>query len=68
MHKIIIFPEKKICVPTLPKLFRPIIQNTLIFYLALLYISLLMQSIHIGPMYIVLSRDFTVPFYLNIAK
>ena len=26
---------KKICVPTLPKIFRPVTQNTLIFYLAL---------------------------------
>ena len=33
------FPEKKIieknCVPTLPKIFRPVTLNTLIFYLAL---------------------------------
>ena len=34
MHKIIFFP-KKICVPTLPKIFRPVTRNTLIFYLAL---------------------------------
>ena len=39
MHKIIIFLQKKnnsekACVPTLPKIFGPIIQNTLIFYLA----------------------------------
>ena len=27
--------ELKICVPTLPKIFRPITRNTLIFYLAL---------------------------------
>ena len=26
--------EKKICVPNLPKIFRTITQNTLIFYLA----------------------------------
>ena len=30
MHKIIFFPEK-ICVPTLPKIFRPVTQNTSIF-------------------------------------
>ena len=30
MHKIIFFLEKKICVPTLPKIFRPVTQNTLI--------------------------------------
>ena len=38
MYKITFFPEKnnqKICVPTLPKLFRPVTQNTHIFYLAL---------------------------------
>ena len=36
MHKIIfLFPEKKnICVPTLPKISRPVTRNTLIFYLA----------------------------------
>ena len=69
MHKIIIFPEKKIKkirVPTLPKLFRLVIRNTLIFYLALSYTLLIMQSIHIGPMYIVLSRDITVSLSFNI--
>ena len=34
-HKIIFFPEKKIlkkiCVPTLPKIFRPVIRNTYFF-------------------------------------
>ena len=34
MHKILFFPEKN-CVPTLPKIFHPVTQNTLIFYLAL---------------------------------
>ena len=32
MHKIIFFPEKK-SVPTLPKKFRPITRNTLIFFI-----------------------------------
>ena len=33
MYKIIFFPEKKkeICVSTLPKIFRPVIRNALIF-------------------------------------
>ena len=34
MHKIILFPEKnikRICVPTLPKMFRPVTRNTLFF-------------------------------------
>ena len=31
MHKIIFFPEKKICVPTLPKFFRPVTWNTYLF-------------------------------------
>ena len=34
MHEIIFFPEKiitKICVPTLPKVFRPVALNTLFF-------------------------------------
>ena len=40
MHKIIyFFPEKKIkkiiCVPTLPKIFRPVIKTHLFFHLAL---------------------------------
>ena len=35
MHKIIFFPEKKICVPTLPKIFRPITRNMLIFLFGL---------------------------------
>ena len=31
MHKTIFFPEKKnVCVPTLPKIFRPVTRNTLI--------------------------------------
>ena len=38
MHKIIFFSRKKvikkICVPTLPKIFRPVSRNTLFFYLA----------------------------------
>ena len=35
MHKIIFFSKKiKICVPTLPKMFRSVTRNTLIFYLA----------------------------------
>ena len=37
MHKIIFFPEKsdykKICVPTVPKIFRHVTGNTLIFFL-----------------------------------
>ena len=35
MHKIIFFPEK-ICLASLPKNFRHVTRNTLIFYLALL--------------------------------
>ena len=31
MHKIIFFSRKKICLPTLPKIFRPVTRNTLIF-------------------------------------
>ena len=35
MREIYFFPEiKEICVPTLPKVFRPVTLNTLIFYLA----------------------------------
>ena len=37
MHKITFFPEKKIfkkkCVPTLPKIFRPVTRNTLTFFI-----------------------------------
>ena len=33
MHKIIFFPEKNVCLPYL-QFFRPITQNTIIFYLA----------------------------------
>ena len=33
--KIKFFPDKKKSVPTLPKIFRPVTGNTLIFYLAL---------------------------------
>ena len=33
MHKIIFFSRKKICVPTLPKNFRPVTLNTLIFFI-----------------------------------
>ena len=41
MHKIIIFQEKKIieikiCMPTLPKVFRPVTRNTLIFLFGLI--------------------------------
>ena len=32
---ILFFPEKKTCVHTLPKIFRPVTRNTLIFYFAL---------------------------------
>ena len=43
MHKIIFFPEKKImkkkCVPTLPKIFRPINGNTLIFIFGLIHLK-----------------------------
>ena len=39
MHKIIFFARKKIikklCVPTLPKIFRPVTRNTLIFLFGL---------------------------------
>ena len=35
MHKIIFFPEKKTCVPTLPKMLRPVTKTHLFFYLAL---------------------------------
>ena len=37
MHKIIFFQEKKIktiCVPTLPKMFRPVTRNTLIYLIS----------------------------------
>ena len=41
MYKILFFPEKEnnqknICVPTLPKIFRPATQNTLIFLFGLI--------------------------------
>ena len=39
MHKIIFFQKKK-CVPTLPKIFRSVTRNTLIFYLALCRVCL----------------------------
>ena len=46
MHKIIIiFPEKKICVPTLPKIFRPVTRNTLIFLFGLMHIVHLLGQI-----------------------
>ena len=35
MHKIIFFSRKKKCVPTLPRIFRPINRNTLIFLFGL---------------------------------
>ena len=36
MHKIVFFQnlKKKICVPTLPKIFRPLPETHLFFYLA----------------------------------
>ena len=34
MHKIIFFSRKKICVPTLPKIFRSVTETYLFFYLA----------------------------------
>ena len=43
MRKIIFYPEKrelKKCVPVLPKIFTPVIGSILIFYLALLLLSL----------------------------
>ena len=34
MHKIMLFSRKKsVCVPTLTKIFRPVIRNTLIFFI-----------------------------------
>ena len=33
--------KKKICVPTLPNIFRPVARNTLIFYLALKHVDLI---------------------------
>ena len=33
MHKIIFFPEKTICVPTPPRIYRPVTRNTLFFFL-----------------------------------
>ena len=33
MHKLLFFPEKYLCVPTLPKFFRPVTLNTLIFFI-----------------------------------
>ena len=33
MHKVFLFPEKKMCVPTLPKIFRPVNRNTLFFFI-----------------------------------
>ena len=35
MHKIIYFFQKKICVPTLPKIFRPVTPNTHTFLFGL---------------------------------
>ena len=37
LHKIIFLSRKKICVSTIPKIFRPFTRNILIFYLALLW-------------------------------
>ena len=41
MHKIIFFSRKKIYVRTLPKSFRPITQNTLIFLFGLIHLKAL---------------------------
>ena len=44
MHKIVFFPEKKCNLPkTLPKIFRPVTQNTLIFLFGLNYYNLTHQ-------------------------
>ena len=45
MHKIIFFFQikkivKKLCVPTLPKIFKPFTRNTLIFLIGLRYVLL----------------------------
>ena len=38
--------QKKICVPTLPKIFRPVTRNTLIFYLAILFDTRIVVAFH----------------------
>ena len=38
---------KKICVPTLPKIFRPVTRNTLIFYLAILFDTRIVVAFHL---------------------
>ena len=45
MHKIIFFQKKSMCVPTLPKISRPVTRNTIMFYLALL----VMMPVYMGP-------------------
>ena len=58
MQKILFFPEKKIikkktCVPTQPKIFRPVTQNTLIFLFGLIFrqIVVCLQHSHFSHYY-----------------
>ena len=63
MHKIILFSRKKkrkkICVPTVPKVFRPVTRNMLIFLFGLnllktngFFVLSLTQLSQDGPLYI----------------
>ena len=45
MHKIIFFSRKKICLPTLSKIFRPVTGNTHFFLFGLILICCIFQSV-----------------------
>ena len=49
MHKIIFYPEKIICVPTLPKIFRPVTRDILIFLFGLTYVCMLHTMLAFNP-------------------
>ena len=67
MHKMIFFQKKKIikkiCVPTLPKIFRPVTRNTLIFLLGLknnFEHKIVIFFIHLSKMFLVLKRTISL--------
>ena len=58
--KFYFFPEKKICVPTLPKSFRPVTRNILIFFLLDLSKSQISLSICLMVCFLFFSEQIEV--------